>query len=146
MNGVYSPFYPAKLYSGLVKGRDKWQPVLVRVAMLHCLIMDNKPASRRFLQWSPQSLPRKSGGSRGAWRVFSSPVSSLPGGKDADSVGLMPSVFCWVLLLVSMQNKGSENTTPASLLMAEETLVISKQLPELYLAFSKCSQAGSWSR
>ncbi|OPJ70429.1 hypothetical protein AV530_019573 [Patagioenas fasciata monilis] len=36
-----------------------------------------------------------------------------------------------MLLLVSVQSEGSETTTPASLLMDGETLIATKQLPEL---------------
>lgn len=131
MNKVYSPFYTAKQYSDVMNGHDKWEPVLTGVTMFHCLIIGNEPASRCFLQRNPQSLLQKSGDSWGAWNAFSSPVSSLTGRKDADSVGFLPSIFSWMLLLVSVQSNGLETTTPASLLMDGETLVITKQLPEL---------------
>lgn len=130
MNKVYSPFYTAKQYSGVMNGHDEREPVLTRVATFHCLVIGNEPASRCFLQWNPQSLPQKSGDSRGAWSVFSSSVSSLAGRKDADSVSLMPSIFSWMLLLdqrVPLQHQEST----ASLLVDGGTLVVTKHLPEL---------------
>ena len=50
MNKVYSPFYTAKQYSDVMNWPDKWEPVLTRVAMFHCLIVGDEPASRCFLQ------------------------------------------------------------------------------------------------
>lgn len=43
----------------------------------------------------------------------------------------MPSVFSWMLLMVSVQNKGLEHSNPAALLTDGEMLVITKHLPEL---------------
>lgn len=157
MNKVYSPFYTAKQDCDVMNGHDKWEPVLTRVATSHCLIIGNKPASRCFLQWNPQSFPQKSGDSWGAWSVFSSPVSSLTGRKDADSVGLMPSIFSWTLFPVSVWSKGSESTTPASRvhsLFAHEwknagnnqaSSRAVRLLTWLYLLLGKCFPAGSQS-
>lgn len=130
MNKVYGPFYTAEQYSDVMNEHEKWELVLTRVMMFHCLI-GNEPASRCFLQWNHRPLPQKSSDPQGEWGVFSSPMSSLAGRKDADSVGLMPSIFSWMLLLVSMQSKRSETTTPASLLMDGKTLIATKKLLEL---------------
>lgn len=129
MNKVYSPFYTAEQYS------DEWAwqmgACINRVVMFLCLIIGNEPASKCFLQWNLQSLPWKSGHSSGAWSVFYSTESSLPGKKDADSVGLMLSTFSWMLVMVSVQNKGLEHSNPASLLTDGEMLTVTKHLPEL---------------